>query len=158
MPPLNQEIRRIPGLEQLQDIVIHIDPCTGRFHGYDHTQVIESGTALINYFAGLDSGIQRKSCKVQVGFVSAYDFLDVALEITDRFKDAIGRLTGFKAVELKITYYNEIMGPRGRLSGPRQVLNKLCTSLDGMLALKLGKGEQVNGGKDHSWIYHPQQV
>ena len=158
LPPLPQEIRRIPGLEKVQEITINIDPRIGSGLGYENTKVIEYGTALINYFAGLDSGIQRKSCVIEVSFFTALDFLDVALEITDGFKDAIGRLTGFKAVKLKISYITELMGPRRRTLGPRQVLNTLCTSLDEMLALKLGKGEQMNGRKDHRWIYHPQQV
>ena len=158
LPPLHQEIRRIPGLENLQDIIIHVDPRVGSGLGHGNTKVIEYGTALINYFAELDSGVQRKRCVIQVDFFKAWDFLDVALEITDGFKDAIGRLTGFKAVKLKISYFNELMGPRRRLLGQRQVLNTLCTSLDEMLAMKLGKGKQVHGMKDHSWIYHPQQV
>ena len=157
-PPINLEVLRLPGLEQLQDIVIHVDPHAGRHYGYEDTKVIECGTVMINFFAGLDSSIQRKRCKIQVRFVRAWDLLDAVLEITDGFKDAVGRLTGFKTVQLKISYFDELIGPRRRLSGPRRVLNTLCTSLDEMLALKLGKGEQVNGRTEHSWVYHPQQV
>ena len=157
LPPLNQEIRRIPDLEKLQNITIHVDFCVGRCLGHDKTKVIEYGTALINYFAGLDSGVQRNRCVIKVDFFSAWDFLDVSLEITDGFKDAVGRLTGFKAVKLKISYCSVISGPRTRVLGPRRLLTTVCTSLDEMLAMKLGKGKQVRGRTDHSWFYHPQQ-
>ena len=158
LPPLFQGIRPIPGLEKMQAITIHVEPRIGSGLGHDNTKVIEYGTALINYFAGLDSGVQRKRCVIDVGFYTAWDLVDVALEITDGFKDAIGRLTGFKAVKLKISYFNELTGSRRRTLGPKQVLNTLCTSLDEMLALKLGKGKQVNGRLYHHWTYHPRQV
>ena len=158
LPPLHQEIRRIPGLEILQDITIHVDHHEGCCLGHDSTKVIKYGTALINYFAGLDSGVQRKRCVIKVDFFSSWDFLEVASEMMGGFKDAVGRLTGFKAVELKISYYNDRLGPKGRLWAPRPTPNTLWTSLDEMLAMKLGKGKQVHGKTDHEWIYYPQQV
>ena len=151
LPPLHQEIRRIPGLEKLQDIIIHIDPSEGGCLDCNNTKVIEHGIALINYFAGLDSGVQRKRCVIQVDFFSAWEFLDAAFELKDGFKDAVGRLKGFKAVKLEISFCDDH-------KGPRRILNKLCTELDEMLALKLGKGEQVHGRTGHSWVFHPQQV
>ena len=156
LPALHQQIRKIPGLEELHDIIIHIDPSEGRCLDHNNMKVIEYGTALINYFAGLDSGVQRKRCVIQVDFFSAWEFLDAAFELKDGFKDAVGRLRGFKAVKLEISFCDKYNGPR--FSGPRRILNTLCTELDEMLALKLGKGEQVHGRTDHSWVYHPQQV
>ena len=157
-PPINLEVLRLPGLEQLQDIVIRVDTFAGRHHGYEDSKVIECGTTMINHFAKLDSSIPRKRCKIDVNFFKALDLLDVALEMTDGFKDAVGRLTGFKTVHLKMSYISVLVGPRTRLLGPRRVLTWLCTWLDEMLALKLGKGEQVNERTEHSWVYHPQQV
>ena len=158
MPPLHQEIRRLPDLEQVQDITINVDPRYGRGHGLESAKVIEWGTALINYFAGLDSSVQRKRCKIHVGFFTAWDFLEVALQITDGFKDAICRLTGFRVVKLEIEYFDVLSGPRRSILGPKQVLTSLCISLDEMLAMKLGKGELTRGRSDHRWVYHPQGV
>ena len=156
LPPLHQEIRRIPDLEELQDIIIHVDPSAGGHTEHDNAKDIEYGTALINYFAGLDSGVQRKRCVIQVDFVSGWDFLDLHLELQGGFKDAIGRLRGFKAVKLEISFCDECMGPR--VLGPRDLLNTFCTTLYNMLESELGKGEQVHGRTDYSCVYHPQQV
>ena len=147
---LHREIRRIPDLEKLQDIRIHIDP---RCFEHDKTKVIEYGTALINHFAGLDSGVQRKRCVIEVTFFYGRDLLDVSSEIKGRFKDAVGRLQGFKAVELQMWYYNSVSGPWD----PRRFISTLCTSLDDMLAMVLGKGNYVQRENIHTWVYHPQQ-
>ena len=101
-PPLHTRIGGIPALETLQDITIRVNTRIGGLLGYGQIEMIAFGTMLIRIFARLESEVQRKRCVVEIEFASALKFSALSLRILSDFKEAVSRLTGFKAVELNI--------------------------------------------------------
>lgn len=101
-PPLHEEIEHIPDLTQLQDITLHLDTGVAFLLGYDKLDLVRSGTMLINHFAKLDLGVPRKRCLVKIEFILDASFLFGPHKTAAEFKDALGCLTGFKTVEVRV--------------------------------------------------------
>lgn len=147
-PPLHEEIEHIPDLTLLQDITLHLDTGAAFLLGYNKLELVRSGTMLINHFANLDSGVPRRHCLVEIEFILDFSFLFGAYKAARDFKDALGSLTGFKIVEVKI----------GHLQKRRlEYMFPLYKALDERLTMTLGEGEGGYNEGRFCLIYRPQR-
>lgn len=151
-PPLHEEIENIPDITLLQDITINLDVGTAFSLGYEKAKFAGSATMLINYIARLDPAFPGKRCVVVIELVLDASFLLGLVMTAGRFKDALGRLTAFRTVEVKIGHL------RMRLGGDLDCMAPLYNALDERLAMTLGGGEK---GCDEEGrfclVYHPRR-
>lgn len=151
-PPLHEEIKNIPDIRLLQDITINLDVGTAFSLGYKKAKFAGSATMLISYLARLDPAFPGKRCVVVIELVLDASFLLGLVMTAGRFKDALGRLTAFRTVEVKIGHL------RMRLGGDLDCMAPLYNALDERLAMTLGGGEK---GCDEEGrfclVYHPRR-
>lgn len=134
----------------LQDINIFLDVGVKMLGRYNKVQLVESATTLINHFAGLDSAAPRKRCVVEMVFISIGDFVISQRGEMVQFREAMGRLTGFRVVELKMWKLQVNITPVNFL------LAMFACSGE-MLVTRLGNEERVHGQEYVRCIFYPQE-
>ena len=150
-PPLHEVIGQIPDIGMLQDITLHLDAGLASSLGYHRHSLVRFAPKLIRCFAGLECNGPRQRCVVEIVFVSDFDF---ALGLLDMVMDCghgMGRLTGFKYVELRMGYLHKTMERM-------EFLVRTYTHLNGDLAVTLGEGKLLDDERDVCWTYRPRQV
>ena len=107
---------------------------------------------LISYLARLDPAFPGKRCVVVIELVLDASFLLGLVMTAGRFKDALGRLTAFRTVEVKIGHL------RMSLGGDLDCMAPLYNALDERLAMTLGGGEEGCDEEGRfSLVYHPRR-
>lgn len=103
----------------------------------------------------MDRDVPRKRCVVDTElFLDAVPRLfrpyNSAIDLTD----ALGRLTGFKVVEVKVGYADL----RWRLTMAEEHMRPLHDALNERLAMKLGEVKtDYDKGRACCWTYHPRR-
>ena len=155
-PPPFDGIKDLPGIELLQKTTLNFD--TGINPWYSrypmgvttHTDAVGSATKLIDHFAKLDYSVPRTRFVVNLVAHSVIEDFLGAGDDAGNFKDALSRLTGFKKVDVKLSW---------EMDRPLSVF-VLIQALDEKLAMTLGDGEIdseecFEGGRS-CLVYHPQ--
>lgn len=149
-PLLHEVIHSMPAITLLQDITLPIVILVGIL---DNLGSGEMATTLINSFAELDPGVTRKRCVVEIEIVRDpvarfWRRSNTAVDVTN----ALGRLTGFKTVEVKLGYSLHW----GDGPGKRRV-KSLREALSESLTMKFGEAEKGSDERCFCWIYHPHR-
>ena len=150
-PPLHENVENIQDMKMLQDITIRLDFGTAFSLGYDKFEFAGVATMLIDRFARLDPGVQRKRCVVEIELVLDAECLLGHCNPAGHFKDALGRLTGFKTVKVKIGHLQMRLG-----GGPEYVM-PFYHALGKRLARTLGKEQGRLEERRLCLMYHPRR-
>lgn len=147
-PLLHEVIDSMPAITLLQNITLHIN-VGAIFH--DELVFAKSATGLINSFADLDPGVPRKRCVVEIEpFLShSCGTYNTATDLTD----ALGRLMGFKTVEVTVGY----SGFRWFSRSAEEFMKPLLDALDETLTKNFGKVKKGSDKRCFCWIYHPHR-
>ncbi|CAD6582533.1 MAG: hypothetical protein ASARMPREDX12_000973 [Alectoria sarmentosa] len=150
-PPLHEAFKNMSVITLLRNITLHLDVGTAFSLGYIKLDFAGVATRLVNHIAKLDPAVPRKRCVVEIDFVLDQDFLLGPSKTAWDFKDALGRLTGFDTVEVKIGHL------KMRLGGAVESMIPLYNALDEMLAMTLGKGKGRYEMPHFCLVYHPRR-
>lgn len=151
-PPLHEGVEKLPALAFLQDVTINLDVGTAFSFDYEKPRFGTVAAMLINHFARLDASVQRKRCVVEIDFVLDASFLIGLCSPAGYFKDALGCLTRFKTVEVKMGHLQM------RLGGGVEGMIPLYDALDKRLAKTLGEGKGRLEERRFCLEYHPRRV
>lgn len=150
-PSLHESFGSVPAIKLLQDITVRLDVRPAVSLGCDKPDFARAATTLIDQFARLDVGVQRKRCVVEVELVITLDFMLGVTETARGFKNALSRLTGFRTVEVKIGHLQLSVG--GGLEGVIQWYDVLNEEL----AMTLGEGIASRENVHLCLMYHPRK-
>lgn len=129
----------------LQNIIIDLD-----FRTIYSSRLGDKETAnLVKHFAQPETTLPRQSCTVRIHFTDGLEFAWEWLEDSDALVDAVGGLTGFKTVSVKIAH---LIWDREK-EWPLTAYEDLWTRWEGTL----GKRKEF-GWDDAVWLsqtYHP---
>lgn len=150
-PPLHEAFENMSAITLLQDITLRLDVGTAFSFDYFKLQFAGVATMLVNHIAKLDPGVPRKRCVVEIEFVLDQAFLLGLFKTAGDFKDALGCLTGFNTVEVKLGHL------KMRLGGVVESMIPLYNALDERLATTLGEGKGRYKKGHFCLVYHPRR-
>ena len=156
-PPPFDGIKDLPGIGLLQKITLHFDTGINAWYSRypigvtTHTDAVGSATKLVDHFANLCYSVPRTRLVVNLIADSIIEDFLGAGDDAGNFKDALSRLTGFKKVEVKMSW-DEMRYPLS--------IFPLVQQLDKNLTMTLGDGEidceeGFEGGRS-CLVYHPR--
>ncbi len=150
-PYLHRTINSTPAIADLHSIILHFDLGGALMQGYTNLEVDEFAPMLLRDFAKLHPGVPRSRCVVE--FECRHSLLDLldSSKTPEDFKDALGQLTGFKTVALKIKHRELEWGMGFGYMIPQY------NALNEDLARSLGKGEGGCDGEGYRLVYHPRK-
>lgn len=149
--PPQEILLGIPAIPLLQDVVLRLDVGAAFGLGLSKPDFAAVATKLVNAFARCDSGVPRRRCVVEIECVLDTAFLVGSCRTAHGFKEALGRLTGFKTVEVKM----RTLPMRRRLILDR--LFPLYDALDERLAMTLREGKVGHREGYPRLVYHPRR-
>ena len=151
LPSLHEKINSTPAIADLRSIILHFDLDGALMQGYTMLEVDKFAPMLLRDFAKLHPDVPRSRCVVEFECrFSLTDLLD-SYKTPGDFKNALGQLTGFKTVVLKIKHRELQWGMGFGYMIPQY------NALNEDLARTLGKGEGGCDGEGYRLVYHPRK-
>ena len=147
--PLDEVIECISVFSGLQSITLRLDVNVAISLGHSKEKFFRSATMLTNYLARLVFHGPPRRCVVDIEVGEYIAFVFGESHITKEFIHALGSLTGFKTVEVKVGVSK---------MEERRWLLAYCAALDERLEMTLGKGEPWHLSERGVFIlsYHPR--
>lgn len=144
-------IGQIPDIGMLQDITLHLDAGLATSLGYHRHSLVRIAPKLIRCFAGLECNGPRQRCVVEIAFVSDFDFVVGLMDMISDCGQGMGRLTGFRNVELRMGYLHKTMERM-------EFVVRMYTHLNEDIAVTLGEGKLLDDERDVCWTCRPRKV